>query len=236
MKVEQLRLGARSSFRRETAVDLVPQYPTLGGVDSRGHCGRPRRSAHTRHRSSRPDRVKQLESAALPAIELTTLTDGGQRAADIARLLSGFLAQAQQSLDLAAYDVRFETDAGGLVLASLLSAVQRGVAVPCSTTSLTRADPGPASAGDQAGGDRVASDRHARSGGSRSHAPQVAVRDGGAVWTGSTNWTDDSWTRQENIIVTVRSPRIAYAYSATFDQLWQTGQVEKTGSDPRPRR
>ena len=33
------------------------------------------------------------------------------------------------SLDLALYDVRFETDAGALVLAALLAAVQRGVAV-----------------------------------------------------------------------------------------------------------
>jgi len=63
---------------------------------------------------------------------------------------------------------------------------------------------------------------------------KYVVRDGGAVWTGSTNWTDDSWTRQENVIVTVRSPKIAYAYALTFDQLWSSGQVANTGSDPRP--
>ena len=73
-----------------------------------------------------------MTEAAAPvgaAIEVTTLTDGGQRAAEIARKLAGFLGEAERSLDLAVYDVRFETDAGGLVLASLLSAVQRGIAV-----------------------------------------------------------------------------------------------------------
>ncbi|MBA3332871.1 MAG: hypothetical protein H0U30_02670, partial [Actinobacteria bacterium] len=76
--------------------------------------------------SGRPNRVTEAGPASA-AIELTTLTDGGQRAADIARLLAGFLAKAEKSLDLALYDVRFETGAGGLVLASLLSAAQRGV-------------------------------------------------------------------------------------------------------------
>ena len=62
-------------------------------------------------------------------IELETLTDGGQRPADIARGVAGFLSQARTSLDIALYDVRFETAAGALVLAALLAAVQRGVEV-----------------------------------------------------------------------------------------------------------
>ena len=63
------------------------------------------------------------------AIAIETLTDGGQRPADVARGIAGFLSQARRSLDIALYDVRFETDAGALVLASLLGAVQRGVEV-----------------------------------------------------------------------------------------------------------
>jgi phosphatidylserine/phosphatidylglycerophosphate/cardiolipin synthase-like enzyme len=64
---------------------------------------------------------------------------------------------------------------------------------------------------------------------------KFAVRDGDAVWTGSTNWTDDSWTRQENVIVAVRSHDIAYAYTLAFGQLWESGTVEGTGRvDPRP--
>ena len=35
---------------------------------------------------------------------------------------------------------------------------------------------------------------------------KFVVRDDEAVWTGSMNWTDDSWSRQENVVVTVASP------------------------------
>ena len=31
---------------------------------------------------------------------------------------------------------------------------------------------------------------------------KYAVRDGTTLWSGSTNWTDDSWTREENVIAT----------------------------------
>jgi phosphatidylserine/phosphatidylglycerophosphate/cardiolipin synthase-like enzyme len=64
---------------------------------------------------------------------------------------------------------------------------------------------------------------------------KFAVRDGQAVWAGSTNWTDDSWSRQENVIVTVASEEIAYAYGLAFEQLWESGEVEGSGRvEPRP--
>jgi phosphatidylserine/phosphatidylglycerophosphate/cardiolipin synthase-like enzyme len=64
---------------------------------------------------------------------------------------------------------------------------------------------------------------------------KFVVRDGEAVWGGSTNWTDDSWSRQENVIVTVDSHEIAYAYTLVFEELWQTRLVEHSGNaEPRP--
>ena len=64
---------------------------------------------------------------------------------------------------------------------------------------------------------------------------KYAVRDGTSVWTGSTNWTDDSWSRQENVIVTVESPRLATAFTANFDELWSRADVEQSGFvDPNP--
>jgi len=64
---------------------------------------------------------------------------------------------------------------------------------------------------------------------------KFVVRDGAAVWGGSTNWTDDSWSRQENVIVTVDSTEIAYAYHLAFEELWNRGDVAGTGDvDPRP--
>jgi phosphatidylserine/phosphatidylglycerophosphate/cardiolipin synthase-like enzyme len=170
------------------------------------------------------------------AIELTTLTDGGQRAADIARLLAGFLGTAKKRLDLAVYDVRFETDAGGLVLASLLSAVQRGVEVRLlynvAHPGPIPVPPPPETAPDAI--ERLPIETRGIAGIPDLMHHKYVVRDGDSVWTGSTNWTDDSWTRQENVIVSTRSPEIAYAFTLTFDQLWKSGQVAHTGSDPRP--
>jgi phosphatidylserine/phosphatidylglycerophosphate/cardiolipin synthase-like enzyme len=58
---------------------------------------------------------------------------------------------------------------------------------------------------------------------------KYVVRDGEAVLTGSTNWTDDSWSRQENVLVTVASPALAAAFTADFEELWSTGEVERSG-------
>jgi phosphatidylserine/phosphatidylglycerophosphate/cardiolipin synthase-like enzyme len=64
---------------------------------------------------------------------------------------------------------------------------------------------------------------------------KYVVRDGQDVWTGSTNWTDDSWSREENVILTVHSSGVAERFTADFEQIWQTGVVAETGFvDPDP--
>ena len=40
---------------------------------------------------------------------------------------------------------------------------------------------------------------------------KYVVRDGGSVLTGSTNWTNDSWNREENVMFTVESGEVAVA-------------------------
>jgi PLD-like domain len=55
------------------------------------------------------------------------------------------------------------------------------------------------------------------------------VRDGASLWTGSTNWTADSWTREENVIVTVDSPELAARYTTDFEQLWTRRDVMHSG-------
>jgi phosphatidylserine/phosphatidylglycerophosphate/cardiolipin synthase-like enzyme len=175
--------------------------------------------------------------AAAAAIELTTLTDGGQRAAEVARGIAAFLAGAQKTLDIAVYDVRFETDAGGLVLASLLAAAQRGVEIRLlynvAHPGPIAVPPPPETAPDAI--ERLPIPTRGVAGIPDLMHHKFVVRDGSAVWTGSTNWTDDSWTRQENVIAVLRSPEIAYAYTLAFGQLWDSGKVEGSGEvDPRP--
>ena len=50
-----------------------------------------------------------------------------------------------------------------------------------------------------------------------------------ALLTGSTNWTNDSWTREENVIVTVASSELAGYYRQNFEELWQRPDVAASG-------
>jgi phosphatidylserine/phosphatidylglycerophosphate/cardiolipin synthase-like enzyme len=61
---------------------------------------------------------------------------------------------------------------------------------------------------------------------------KYVVRDGEAVLTGSTNWTLDSWERQENVLLTVADIGVATAYRADFDDLWALRHVDGSGADP----
>ncbi|MDH4176347.1 MAG: phosphatidylserine/phosphatidylglycerophosphate/cardiolipin synthase family protein [Thermoleophilia bacterium] len=172
------------------------------------------------------------------AIELDTLTDGGQSAFDVARVVAGFLAAAEHSLDLALYDVRVETEAGALVLAALLAAQQRGVAVRI-LYNVDHPGPIPVPPPPEMEPDAIEAlpvETRGIAGGEALMHHKFVVRDGRDVWTGSTNWTDDSWTRQENVIVRVLgSEPLATAFGLAFDELWDSGEVEGTGTvEPRP--
>jgi phosphatidylserine/phosphatidylglycerophosphate/cardiolipin synthase-like enzyme len=172
------------------------------------------------------------------AVELTTLTDGGQRPADVAREVAAFLHGARSTLDLALYDIRVESDAGALVLAALLGAKQRGVHVRL-LFDVDHPGPVPVPPPPEATPDAIEALPVATRG--VAGVPDLmhhkfAVRDGVDVWAGSTNWTDDSWSRQENVIVRVLGVQgIARAYALAFDQLWESGIVEGAGRvEPRP--
>ena len=66
---------------------------------------------------------------------------------------------------------------------------------------------------------------------------KYVIRDREAVWTGSTNWTDDSWAREENVIVVADSEQLAARFTSDFEQLWTSGVVEGSGAvEPNPLR
>jgi phosphatidylserine/phosphatidylglycerophosphate/cardiolipin synthase-like enzyme len=62
---------------------------------------------------------------------------------------------------------------------------------------------------------------------------KYVVRDVGmpaaALLTGSTNWTNDSWNREENVMVTLASADMAADYRANFEELWQKPVVAASG-------
>ncbi len=171
------------------------------------------------------------------SIRTRTLTDGGQQPLEIAHELVEFLAPAQRSLDLAQYDFHLGAETAAVVAGALKEAAARGVAVRIMY-DVDHANPIPVPPPPEPDARLIASlglPSKSIAGVPDLMHHKYVIRDGQSVWTGSTNWTDDSWARQENVIVTVDSPEIAHAFALDFDELWTNGDVARSGFvEPRP--
>jgi phosphatidylserine/phosphatidylglycerophosphate/cardiolipin synthase-like enzyme len=174
-------------------------------------------------------------------LEVRTHTDGGQTADAVAARVVDWIADARETLDLALYDVRLPGAVGDRVADAIRGAADRGVRVRIAFNQ----------------------DERPPEDGARPFFPapprtephvletlgvpvkpipgwrdlmhhKYAVRDARGLWTGSMNWTLDSWTRQENVVATTASPALAAAYTRNFDQLWRTGRVGASGDFDTP--
>jgi phosphatidylserine/phosphatidylglycerophosphate/cardiolipin synthase-like enzyme len=155
----------------------------------------------------------------------------------VAEHVGEFLSSARQSLDLALYDFDLEQPTARLVASALAEASRRGVAVRLAF-NVDHAQPipvPPPPRGKPTLIDSLDVPTKGIAGIPDLMHHKFVVRDGKAVWTGSTNWTDDSWSREENVIVVLDSEAVARAYTTDFEQLWTTGNVAETGFvDPNP--
>ena len=169
-------------------------------------------------------------------IEIRTLTDGGQQPPEVAREVAAFLDGARHTLDLAHYDFNLADEAKEIVVASICAAAARGVKIRFAY-NVDHANPIPVPPPPEPDVQLIAELPVA--GTPIAGVPDLmhhkyVVRDGADVWTGSLNWTNDSWSRQENVVAIVHSEAIAKAYRIDFDQLVATRDVMKTGFvDPR---
>jgi phosphatidylserine/phosphatidylglycerophosphate/cardiolipin synthase-like enzyme len=165
-------------------------------------------------------------------MDVTTLTDGGQQPVAIAQLLHDYLAAAQKSLDIALYDLDLGPETEVLVVDTLEEAARRGVAVRLAYNADFRAPipvPAPPKLAPE-DVERLSVPTKGIAGIPDLMHHKYVIRDGTSVWTGSTNWTDDSFSREENIIAKVDSPELAYAFTLDFEELWTTGNVAVTGT------
>ena len=169
-------------------------------------------------------------------IEITTLTDGGQDPLTVARAVAGFIDGATATLDLAQYDFNLVGETAQIVADAIRRADARGVKIRF-LYNVDHANPIPVPPPPEPDVKLIASLPVA--GKAIAGIPDLmhhkyVIRDGDTVWTGSLNWTDDSFSRQENVVAIVQSEAIAKAYRIDFDQLWANADVEKTGFvDPR---
>jgi phosphatidylserine/phosphatidylglycerophosphate/cardiolipin synthase-like enzyme len=169
-------------------------------------------------------------------VDVRTHTDGGQSADAVAERLTAWLGSARRTLDLALYDVRLPGDVGDRVAGAIKAAAKRGVRVRIAYNQDERPpepEPRPFFPAPPRTEPHVLETLGvpvcAIPGWRDLMHHKYAVRDTTAVWTGSMNWTLDSFTRQENVVATVASPAVAAAYTRNFEQLWQSGRVSESG-------
>ena len=176
-------------------------------------------------------------STAVPGVAVRTLRDGGQHAEDVAGWIAGFIGKAERTLDLAQYDFNLGPGTTLVIGGAIEEAAARGVAVRF-VYNVDHRNPIPVPPPPEPDAKLIASlgvPARAIAGVPDLMHHKYAIRDRDAVWMGSMNWTDESFSIQENVVATVRSPEIAGRYAADFEQLWTTGDVARSGFvDPVP--
>jgi phosphatidylserine/phosphatidylglycerophosphate/cardiolipin synthase-like enzyme len=164
-------------------------------------------------------------------IQIQTLTDGGQRPGEIAQLVAGFIDGAERTLDLAQYDFALGEENAHIVGDAVRRAAGRGVRMRFAY-NVDHANPIPVPPPPEPDALLIATlpvEGKAIAGVPDLMHHKFLVRDGRDVWTGSLNWTDDSWTRQENVIAVVHDEPLATAFALDFEQLWKTADVARSG-------
>ncbi len=164
-------------------------------------------------------------------IELRTYRQGGQTAKDVAETIAEFLSGASRSLDLAHYDFHLAPETAEIVGGAIKAAHERGVAVRI-VYNVDHRNPIPVPPPPEPDVTLIAALGVPHKG--ISGIPDLmhhkyVIRDGESVWTGSLNWTDDSFTVQENVVRTVDAAEVAAAFTEDFEQIWTREIVEQTG-------
>jgi phosphatidylserine/phosphatidylglycerophosphate/cardiolipin synthase-like enzyme len=161
----------------------------------------------------------------------------------MAQLIAAFIDGATKTLEIALYDLRLEAAPSETVFTAFKGAKARGVAVRLmfNQDHAQRIPEPPPPEIDWTFIHELES-----IGLAVKPIPGVpdlmhhkyVVRDAGtpeaAVLTGSTNWTNDSWTREENVLFTVASPEVAADYKEDFEGLWAVPVVAASGRISAP--
>ena len=141
------------------------------------------------------------------------------------------MSAAQHTLEIALYDLNLPDALAEIVGGALRAASARGVAVRLAY-NVDHPGKVPVPAPPQTNPELVESlpfPTAAIPGVPDLMHHKYVIRDRASLWTGSTNWTADSWTREENVIVTLDSVELAARYLEDFEQLWSRRDVQHSG-------
>lgn len=164
------------------------------------------------------------------------LCSGCQTPKDVATKMAAFFSQAKETIEIAAYSFNLCPGERDIIFKALTARAQAGVKIriaydesnpqampvwdPCDLTT-PQFIQGLGFPARMISGNRALM-----------HHKYIII-DGktpqAAVWTGSTNFTDDSWTLQENNIITLASQELASYYLHDFEELWVDSKIESDG-------
>ncbi|HEY8863561.1 MAG TPA: phospholipase D-like domain-containing protein [Candidatus Dormibacteraeota bacterium] len=157
----------------------------------------------------------------------------------VAQRIASFLDGATKTLEIATYDLRLIGSPSTTLFGAFQAAVKRGVAVRL-VFNQDHDQPIPVPPPPEI--DTTFIERLKSIGVQVKPVPGIpdlmhhkyVVRDAASVLTGSTNWTNDSWTREENVVVTSASAEVAADYRTNFEELWQNPVVAVSGRISSP--
>lgn len=171
-------------------------------------------------------------------VEVHFLAQDEQQPETVIQWLAEFIRGSRHTLDIAVYDFRLSDPLKAVVVAALAECAARGVAIriaydadkPEQPLALGM-DPAPAGTGYFV---QSLGYLFRRIGGFKLMHHKYLVRDAGtpdgAVWTGSTNFSDASLSWQENNIVELASPELATYYGRDFEEIWDESNYESSGA------
>jgi phosphatidylserine/phosphatidylglycerophosphate/cardiolipin synthase-like enzyme len=173
--------------------------------------------------TTRRKRTKaRLSDSKIQDVRCSFIEDGAQSAAEVTREVIAFIEAASAALDIAIYDFHADVGTTSDIAVALRAASARGVLVRVAyNTEICNhvADARPMQCDPAAVAAVPVETRAISTSGSLMHHKYI-VRDAESVWTGSTNWTDDAFSREENVLMTIDAPAIADAYTKNFERLW----------------
>lgn len=173
-------------------------------------------------------------------IDVDFLCEGCQSFEEVARMVAEFISQATQTIDIAIYSFHICDEALDIFRAALRERADAGVSIRIAyDAGSQQSQMGPPLGHydcDESTPIAVQSlgfPSKAIEGERALMHHKYIVLDANTpkaqVWTGSANFTEDSWTRQENNIITLRSQGLAAYYAHDFEELWVDGHIASTG-------